>query len=301
MKVSLPPLNWLRAFEMAARHMSVTRAAAELGVSPSAVSQQIKQLEDFLQVKLISRVGNRLILTDAGHESLPGFIEAFRQLNDTVTIARGIADAGSVNVSIAPSLAIKWLLPRLSRFYEKYPEIDLAIFTSMDVASFDRTGIDIAIRYGSGLYPGLFSMRLMAERVIPVCSPELIAKTGSLNTPSDLVAYTLLHEWPAEQDRSCPTWRTFLSSTDVSVIDARRGPQFNQASMVVDAACAGLGVALAKERIAMHDFECGNLIALFDIKFDVEFAYHLVCLPEKVRLGKISKFIEWISDECSAC
>jgi len=297
MKNSLPPLNWLRAFEMTARHMSVTRAAAELGVSPSAVSQQIKQLEDFLQVRLVSRVGNRLILTDAGHESLPGFSEAFRQLGETVTIARGVADSGPVNVSIAPSLAIKWLLPRLTRFYDKHPEVDLGIFTSMDVASFDRSGIDIAIRYGSGLYPGLYTRKLMPERVIPACSPNLISKTGPLNTPSDLAPFTLLHEWPTEQDRTCPTWRTFLSSDDTIGIDARRGPHFNQASMVVDAACAGLGVALVKERIAKRDIENGNLTTLFSTHFDVEFSYHLVCLPEKVRLRKVSKFIDWISDE----
>jgi LysR family glycine cleavage system transcriptional activator len=299
MKNPLPPLNWLRAFEITARHMSVTRAAAELGVSPSAVSQQIKQLEDFLQVRLISRVGNRLILTDAGHESLPGFTEAFRQLGDTVTIARGVADSGPVNVSIAPSLAIKWLLPRLTRFYDQYPEVSLGIFTSMDVASFDRSGIDIAVRYGSGLYPGLYARKLMPEHVIPVCSPQLIARTGPLNIPSDLVNFTLLHEWPTEQDRTCPTWRTFLSSDDTIGIDPRRGPHFNQASMVVDAACAGLGVALAKKRIAKRDFESGYLTALFDTQFDVEFSYHLVCLPEKVRLGKVSKFIDWISEEAA--
>jgi LysR family glycine cleavage system transcriptional activator len=293
----LPPMNWLRTFELVAWHKSFTRAAADLAISTSAVSQQIKHLEDFLGVELFRRVGNRLHLTDAGQACLPTVHDAFRRIGRAIEQIHQVERSGPLNVSVAPSFATRWLMGRLGRFYETHPEIDLAVFVSMNLASFDGDDMDIAIRYGSGLYPGLYTHHLSSEEVIPVASPALLKKHGALKDPHDLATVPLIHDKSLEHDRTCPDWKSFLASFGVENVTWEKGAQFNQSALVIDAAMKGWGVALVKGLLVADDLREGRLVQLFDYRTAVEFGYYAVCVPEKANLEKVSAFIEWLDAE----
>jgi LysR family glycine cleavage system transcriptional activator len=293
----LPPMNWLRTFELVAFHNSFTRAAEDLNISTSAVSQQIKQLEEFLGIELFRRLGNRLCLTDAGQACLPTMHDAFRRIGRAIEQIHNADRKGPLNVSVAPSFAARWLMARLDRFYAAHSDIDLAVFVSMNLASFDGDDIDIAIRYGSGLYPGLYTHHLSGERVMPVASPALLRRHGRLSRPQDLSAVPLIHDRSLEYDRTCPDWKSFLTSFGVDNVDWQKGPQFNQSALVTDAVIRGWGVALVKGRLAGDDLRDGRLVQLFDYSVDVGFGYYAVCVPEKAKSQKVSAFIEWLGRE----
>ena len=293
----LPPLNSLRAFVAAARHLSLAKAADELNVTPGAVSQQIKQLEDHLGVALFRRTNRQLLLTDEGQACLPGLIESFDRMHEALQAIARVGQDGRLTVSVAPSLASKWIVPRLDRFSAKHPEIDVLVSASMQLADFDAEDIDCAIRYGAGRYPGLVVEKLMEESVIPVCSPALLKEKRPLRTPADLRHFTLLHDDSPDQDPSCPDWRMWLRAAGIDAIDARRGLRFNQSSLVVEAAISGRGVALAKARLATDDIRAGRLATLFDVKQAIQFAYYFVAPPAKSALKRVQSFRKWLQDE----
>jgi LysR family glycine cleavage system transcriptional activator len=196
----LPPLNALRAFEAAGRHLSITKAARELHVTVAAVSHQVKGLEDYLDVKLFRRVGNTLFLTDAGHAFLPGLRGGFAGLERAMAALRDHDLRGPLLLSVAPVFASKWLIPRLDNFRTKHPDIDVRISATLDLAEFDRDGIDAAVRVGRGRYPGLASHRLFGESVVPMCSPALARRGRPLKQPGDLRHQVLLHfDWPGRE------------------------------------------------------------------------------------------------------
>ncbi len=296
----LPPLNALRAFEAAARHLSLSKAAEELSVTPAAISHQIRTLEDHLGVALFRRDGRALLLTDAGQACLPGIREGFDRLASAIDEIDSLGMAGVLTVSVAPSFAAKWLLPRLDRFQVKHPEIDVRVSASMQLTDFSRDDVDMAIRYGGGRYPDLVVERLLEESVFPVCSPGLLKDKGALENPEGLRHHTLLHDDSPDNDESCPTWEMWLKAAGVTGLDASRGPRFNQSSLVIEAAMLGRGVALAKATLATADLAEGRLVKPFEVSAPVHFAYYVVCPKAKLNLPKVALFRDWLRLEVSA-
>jgi LysR family transcriptional regulator, glycine cleavage system transcriptional activator len=296
----LPPLNALRSYEAAARHRSFTKAAEELGVTPAAVSFQVRMLEDYVGVALLQRVNRQLVLTDAGEACLPGIRGAFESLTASIDAISVAGRSGVLTVSVAPSFASKWLLPRLHFFQEAHPDIDVRVSASMQLADFASGEVDLAIRYGTGRHPGLVSEQILAESVIPVCSPKLLECADPLRSPDDIRFHTLLHDDSPDEDESCPTWEMWLNAAGVQGIDATRGPRFDQSSMVLEAAALGRGIALAKSTLAAMDLAEGRLIKPFELSFPVEFAYYVVYPDSKTVMPKVGVFICWLKEQADA-
>lgn len=296
----LPPLNALRVFESAARHLSFTKAAEELHVTPGAVSQQIKALEDFLQTPVFRRQKRSLLLTDEAQASLPILREGFDKLAEAGKILSSKADSHRLTVSVAPSLASKWLVPRLDGFQEAHPDVDVWVSADMEPVDFAVEDVDLAIRYGAGRYDGLVSEHLMAEKIIPVCSPALLTGQNPLKSPKDLVHHTLLHDSGTEKDPSCPTWPMWLKAAGVCHKQGERGVKFNQSSLVIEAAVAGKGVALAKAALALADLEAARLVIPFDLTTPTDFSYYIVHPPSKSSSPSVAAFKAWLKAEAAS-
>lgn len=297
MPVSLPPLNALRAFEAAGRHLSVSRAAAELHVTPAAISHQIKALEAYLGVSLFRRRNRALLLTDAGQACLPGLRQGFEHLAAAVEAARDQIANRPLTVSVAPSFGAKWLVPRLDRFSAAYPGIDVRLDASTRLVDPLREDVDLCIRYGPGDYPGLFVERLMAEEVVPVCSPALLEGPTGLRTPADLCGHVLLHYDAPSGGDGLPDWSMWLAAAGVKNCDISRGPRFTMASMAVQAAIAGQGVALAGSVLVADDIAAGRLVKPFELRFPGKFAYYLVCSSAAAEQPRIVAFRDWLKSE----
>ena len=296
----LPPLNALRAFEASARHLSFTKAADELAVTPAAVSHQVKALEDLLGVTLFRRTKRALLLTDEAQAVLPGIREGFERLLAAVEQLGAVGKTGVLTVSLAPSFAVKWLLPRLDRFQAAHPEIDVRVAASMELVDFGVGDVDIAIRYGAGLYPDLIVERLVSDTVYPVCSPDLLKGPNALTSPDRLRQHVLLHDDSPDEDVTCPNWQMWLKAAGVAGIEAARGPRFNQSSLVLEAAILGRGVALAKSTLADADVAAGRLVRPFDVSVPVNFAYYVVYPETKSALPKVRLFHDWLRQEAQA-
>lgn len=284
-------------FESAARHLSFTKAAEELNVTPGAVSQQIKALEDFLQTPVFRRQKRALLLTDEAQASLPVLRDAFDKLAEASQILSARNDASRLTVSVAPSFAAKWLVPRLDGFHEAHPELDVWVSADMEVVDFAANDVDLAIRFGAGKYDGLVAEHLMAEHIIPVCSPNLLEGEHRVSTPADLVHHVLLHDRSPDKDESVPNWSMWLKAAGVDHQDRDRGLQFNQSSLVIEAAVAGKGVALAKANLASADLEAGRLVTPFDMTTPTDFAYYLVHPASKNSSKSVKLFKHWIKQE----
>src|ERR1700761_5251575 len=295
----LPPLNALRAFEAAARHLNFSRAADELSVTPGAVSQQIQNLEEYVGVALFKRTPKGLLLTDPAQIALPALREAFDRLADAASMLTAAVDGRRLTVSVAPSFAAKWLVPRLGKFEALHPMVDVWISAGMELVDFNSGEVDIAIRYGTGRYPGLEVQRLMQETVIAVASPDLL-ENQPLNELSDLAGQILLHDGSPDADESCPDWTMWLAARGVKGVDGSRGPRFNPSSLVIEGGVGGRGVALAKRALAQADLDAGRLAAPFQIATAVDFAYYLVFPKAKGRLPQVKAFVAWLTAEAEA-
>ena len=295
----LPPLNALRAFESAARHLNFSRAADELSVTPGAVSQQIQNLEDYVGVALFKRTPKGLLLTDPAQTALPALREAFDRLAEAASMLTAAVDGRRLTVSVAPSFAAKWLVPRLGQFEALHPQVDVWVSAGMELVDFNSGEVDLAIRYGSGRYPGLEVIRLMQETVIAVVSPALL-EAHPLEELSDLAQQVLLHDGSPDADESCPDWTMWLAARGVKGVDGARGPRFNQSSLVIEAAVGGRGVALAKRTLAQADLDAGRLVAPFQIATAVDFAYYVVHPKAKGRLPQVKAFVGWLIAQAEA-
>ncbi len=294
----LPSLNALRAFEAAARHLSLTKAASELSVTPSALSHQIKALEARLGAKLFQRTARGLAFTDLGRDYLPVVRDAFDRLAAGTETLFAPGQAAMLTVSVSPNFAAKWLVPRLGRFAAAQPAIDLRIAASAEHIDFAASDVDLAVRHGDGNWPGLAVAKLADEQVIAVASPRVAAGKPPLKRPSDLAAHTLLHA-PGPVD-----WRAWLEATGLADaarggIDVRRGPRFNQASMAIEAAVDGIGVALARTALAALDLVAGRLVQPFGPALRAPFAYYIVCPEPVANRPKVRAFREWLLAEAA--
>jgi LysR family glycine cleavage system transcriptional activator len=294
----LPPLNALRAFEAVSRHLSVTNAADELSVTPAAVSQQVRQLEEILGTALFRKQGRSLALTDAGRALHPGLSEAFDRMLLALTEMRPVASArATVRVAVAPSFADKWLVPRLGAFTKAHPEMDIHVAAAMDLVDFARDPVDLAIRFGGGRYPGLVVDPLRDEEVFPVCAPSLLDQRGALRDASDLRHHVLIHdENPAERD-GCPDWSMWLAAAGVHDIPVGPGPRFNQSSLAIEAAAHGLGVTLAKGFLVHADIQEGRLIRPFRDNHALRFGYWMVSTNHALLRPEVRLFRDWLKAE----
>ena len=293
MRRRLPSLNGLKAFEASARHESFTRAAADLHVTQGAVSQQVKALEEELGIKLFLREHQRLLITDAGRAYLEVVRDAFDRLSTGTERLLQRQASGLLNVSTSPNFAAKWLVHRLGRFSEAHPEIDLRISATMHHVDFAREEVDVAVRHGDGNWPGLHVARLCAEQLFPVCSPALLKAAKPLKAPADLKRHPLLHANDATH------WRRWLERAGVDGIDVERGVVFNQASMAIDAAIQGQGVAMARTALAAWDLLEGRLVRPFKLAIEAPFALWIVCPRATAELPKIATFRRWLLEEAA--
>jgi LysR family glycine cleavage system transcriptional activator len=293
----LPSLNGLQVFEAAARHLSFTRAAAELNVTQTAVSHQIRRLEEQLGLRLFIRRNRALALTREAQDYLPSVRAAFEDLRRaTDRLLRPTRD-NVLTVSTTMSLAAKWLVPRLADFQEAHPGIEVRITTSMRLVDFRREEIDVAIRYGRGRWPGLRADWLMAEDIFPVCSPALLAASKPLRSPADLSEHTLLHV-----DAIRDEWPLWLTAAGLPAgFTTRRSLTFDERLMALQAAMDGLGIALGRTRIVESDIAARRLVAPFDTPMaSSEAGYYLVGPTDTADTPKIALFRAWLTAATSA-
>ena len=295
-----PPLKSLRAFESAARNLSISKAADELYVTPGAISQQIKILEEHLEVQLFNRLHRRILLTDAGQMLLPGIQQGLGSIHVALRDLESVTRKRPVTITTPPSFAIKWLVPRLKLFRTQFPNIDVRIDTSIEVVDLAYSDIDIAIRFGSGDYPGMDTSLLMHQEVFPVCSPNLIRKEYPLNHPSDLRHYDILKFDEDIWDSDWPDWQMWLMVAGAEDIDTSRGISYNQQELLVEAAVEGQGIALVGSVSAAADLASGKLIKPFEQTYPLDLAYYLVTTPGKANYPGIPEFRNWIMDQVSS-
>lgn len=284
----LPPLNSLKAFEAAARHLSFTRAAEELFVTQAAVSHQIKALEDFLSMKLFIRKNRSLLLTEEGQSYYLDLKEIFQSLQEATErlVAKGAK--GAITVALPPSFAIQWLVPRINKFSQANPDIDVRIKAVDFDEGFLTDDVDVAIYYGRGKWTGLHADKLHTEYLTPVCSPMLFQGDKPLDKLDDLKHHMLLH------DSSREAWKNWIRHYHVSGVNVNQGPVFSHSMLVLQAAALGQGIALGHSVLARPDIEAGRLICPFEEKLISKNAYYLVCHQSQYELGKISAFREWL-------
>ena len=296
----LPPLKSLQAFESAGRHLSFTQAAQELNVTPGAISQQIRQLEESLGVKLFKRMNRAIVLSDAGQLLLPSISNGFENFHEGLNLLQQRAGSGPLTITSAPSFVSKWLIPRLSHFKDVHPGIDVRIDTSDRLVDFSREDIDVGIRFGDGKYPELDTVFLFSFDLIPVCSPELLQGERQLKQVSDLKHFTLLHSNYDELDPGWPDWAMWLKVVCAESVDAGHGIYFNQSDQLFQAALDGQGIALLANVLTEPEVAAGRLVQPFSARLPVKMNYHLVTSPAKAKLAKVRAFREWILEESAS-
>lgn len=293
----LPPISALRALEAAARHMSFTRAAHELNVTQSAISHQIKTLEGLWGLKLFKRTVRGVTLTPTGEELAKITREFFDRMTRTLDELRISSTHEPLRVDTLQSFAVKWLVPRLGRFHEIHPEIDVWISTHDRLVDFGSDDVDLAIRLGHGQYPGLHTSLLMREEVYPVCTPEFFANDGLPRSPRDLLDYPLLLRLG---EPNHPNWEQWFEAAGLPGVRPVAGPRFPDSNMAIEASKDGLGVALARTAHVADELATGELVRLFDVVCPSSVAYYLVCPEGREGEPHIAAFRRWIMSEASS-
>ncbi|MDA9507176.1 MULTISPECIES: transcriptional regulator GcvA [Bradyrhizobium] len=291
MTARLPSLNGLRAFEAAARHLSFTLAATELNVTQTAISHQIRRLEEELGIRLFIRQNRALALTPEARDYLPGVRAAFNDLRLATDRLLRRDDDKVLTLSTLASLAAKWLLPRLTDFQEQHPGIDVRITTSTSLVDFQRDDVDAAIRYGRGQWPGLRADWLMADELFPVCSPSLLRGDKPLQRPEDLRNHPLLHTSNANSD----DWRLWLTAAGLPADIAKQpGITFDMIFMTIQAAIDGIGVAMGRTSYVQDDIAKGRLVVPFKIALPADAGFYLVAPEGRREAPKLAAFRQWI-------
>ena len=291
----LPPLNALKAFEAAARHLSFVRAAGELCVTQGAISRHILKLEDFLGVKLFIRRHRQVELTREGATYLWEIRSAFTRISEATASLGVLADEATLKVKLPPTCAIRWLVPRLARFHALHPEISVQVTTSHQPVSFGREDIDVAIQYKPKAERGLVVDRLFDEVLLPVCSGQVMAKGPAVAVPRDLERYVLLHSIQRPGD-----WPQWFEVAGLPGFAPPRELILENSSLTLEGAANGLGVAIAQVAFVADELTTGRLVAPIDIRLRSGEAYFVVFPKEKERLRKLRAFRDWLAEEISA-
>jgi LysR family transcriptional regulator, glycine cleavage system transcriptional activator len=293
MRKALPPLSSLRSFEAVARQLSFSKAAEELHVTPGAVSQQIRQLEDLLGVKLFDRTRRSVAPTDTATRMLPEIQAGLDMLARACSSKTAPVGERTLTISVAPSFASKWLLPRLASFYDQYSDIDLRISATVGLADFKRDKVDLAIRLGHGRYPGLHAEPLFAEALTPLCSPRLLKSKGRLKKPDDLQKHRLIHDTsiPGGGDAA---WERWLAAAGARHVSAHRGARFTLAELAMQAAIDGAGVVLGRVVLAEGDVAAGRLVRPFKTILPLDVSYFLVRSNAVAPRQEAVAFREWL-------
>jgi LysR family glycine cleavage system transcriptional activator len=295
----LPPLNPLKAFEAAARHLSFRMAAEELSVTPAAISQMVHTLEDYLGVPLFVRLNRALRLTDAGQECLPYISEGLDRIAEGMGRLQSVDWSGSLKVNSAPTFASRWLVPRLDLFSDLHPDIDVEITAAYDLPDFNVDSADIAIDFGFGDYGDLYSERLFSVHLITLCSPALMKGSKALKKPADLKHHRLLHDEAPNQRPEQPSWADWLKTAGVTGVDPNRGLRFSHTNLALEAAMDGQGVVLTLDMLAAPDVAAGRLVIPFDIRLPLSAGYYLVARKASMERPKVALFKNWILDEAN--
>ena len=294
----LPPLNALKAFEAACRHLSFQNAARELHVTPAALSYQIRHLEESLGVRLFTRNNRAIKLTPQGELIRPGIHDAFELLSRTIYKLERTLDNRVLTISAPPAFTAKWLAPRLYRFLVKHPELDARISASLNLVSLEDGDVDVALRLGNGDYPHCQSIKLFDEYVLPLCSPSLRDNHPGLNHPNDLKYFNLIHDYSNLGLWEVPDWSEWLAEAGATEVDLKhQGMHFNVTDHALNAAIAGAGVVLGRQVIATADIESGRLVAPFDLKLKTQFSFYAVWHQERSEEPAIRAFVEWLEEE----
>jgi len=303
----LPPLNALRAFETAARHLSFAMAAKELHVTPAAISHQVKGLEDYFGQRLFRRLKRGLELTRAGQVLLPKLSEGFGRLGDAVAEMRSIAEAGTLAVSAAPSFATRWLAPRLHRFVSAHPDLDVRINASTRLIDPNKDpeisgdtvvgspveDADIVVRFGTGDYPGFRVDQLLSVAVTPMCSPRLLKSGHALHTPADLKHHVLIHD-NVRYDDGRSLWDAWFEAAGLPEMDTSHGLHFSHALLALEAAADGMGVTMGMPVLAGSDLASGRLVAPLPLALPLKFAYYIVSGLDTAERADVVAFRNWL-------
>ena len=289
MPVRSLPLAALRAFEAAARHVSYSRAAEELNLTHGAISFQMRVLKEELGVDLFKRSGRRMVLTPEG-QRLFGYVrDGFTRLEQGMDDVRASRRSQMLTVSVHPGLASYWVIPRLGDFQRRHPEIDVSLLPNITLVDFSRDDVDMALRYGPGHWPGVDAVKLMDEEIFPVCSPRFNGG-GLPKAPRDLAKVPLLRD--ARQP-----WSDWFKSIELDLAEPERGPLYTEPSLVLQAAIAGQGVALARGALARPAIEAGHLVRLFPRGARARFSYYIVYPPAAASIPRVVAFRDWLLDQ----
>lgn len=288
----LPALRTLRIFECAARHLNWTRAAEELHLTHGAVSLQVKVLEDELGLKLFERSGKKTWLTDAGQQLALGVRDSLNELAATITRVRERAAGNVLTLSVLPSFAAAWLVGRLGGFLAKHPDVEFNLQSSIGLADFRNDGVDVAIRWGSGHWPGLRCEKLLDDELFPVLSPKLTRR--KIKHPSQLLELPLVR---IKQQMRQHDWVRWFSAAGVQTTEPRRGLIFDDTELALRAAAQGQGVVLARSSLAGDRLASGELVAPFDLRIPAYYAYYLVCPESHAEKPSVQQFRTWLVEE----
>lgn len=293
-------LNALRAFEASARHQSFSAAAEELNVTPAAVGQLVRSLEESLGTPLFHRSSRgraRLVPTEVAQRALTDIRAGFDRLSLGLERLKEGSASGVLTVTVSPAFAAKWLLPRIDKFQAAWPDTDVRLDTHLKLVDFVAQNVHIGVRYGAGAWPGLIAEKLMDEEIYPVCSPTL-RRQQRPRAPADLARETLIHDLSIEGHKGFPSWDAWLRKAGVTDLATKRGMRINNSAAVLQAAIDGRGIALARSVMARDDLASGRLVRLFPrIKFTSELAYYVVYRPECASLPTLVAFRDWLVSE----
>lgn len=298
-------LNAMRAFEAAARHLSFSAAAIELNVTPAAVGQQVRTLESWLGIALFTRAGSgatRLVLTDAARAALPDIREGFDRLSLGLARLKDASVHAGLTVTVSPAFASKWLLPRIERFQQSYPKINVLLDTNSRSVDFQTEQIDVGVRYGAGKWSGLTAIHLMDEVIFPVCSPDFPLLQRGMLALEALEKCTFIHDLTMSNNQDYPTWRMWLDASGYGHIPTDHGLGVNNSAAVLQAAIDGHGLALARSVMVRDDLAAGRLIRPFadkGLECPLTQAYYIVYRTEFSELPKVRDFRDWLLTEAA--
>jgi LysR family glycine cleavage system transcriptional activator len=295
--MKLPPLAPLRAFEAAARHLSFTRAARELHVTQGAVSQQVKQLEAYLGFALFNRLPRQLSLTSEGRAFHEVVGHALREIADRAESLKATRGNEPVTISVVPSFAAKWLIPRLTEFRRAHPDIAVRVDADHRPVNLRAGEVDLAVRFTERPPTGMHTVEMFRDRVFPVCSPDLVRENRAPRSIEDLRNVVLLHDNAALWDQSASDWEYWLKAVGAKNVDARSGPGFSQGDMVLQAAILGDGVALTRSSLAELDLASGRLVKPLDVSVPCPWAHYLICLATALKRPAVAAVHQWLLAE----